>query len=181
MRLSRTEYISAEPYQADIRSDVSEFRIEKRRTEAALTLSTGATVRGCFFLSGSRASHAGPERVADLLNAEQGFFPFELNGDASPHTVLYNRSQVVVVTLLEDTIEAQLDPGYAVATEREVRMLLSSGDTVHGRVRVYRPTGRDRLSDYARLPETFRYVETTDATVIVNSAHIVELRETSEA
>jgi hypothetical protein len=161
-------------------TDVSEYRVEKRRAEAALTLATGATVRGCFFLAGSRASHGGPERVADLLNAEIGFFPFELDADGTPYTVLYNRTQLVVVTLLENTIEAQLDPGYSVATERDVRMLLSNGKTVHGRVRVYRPTGRDRLSDYARLPETFRYVETDAATLIVNSAHIVELRETRE-
>jgi hypothetical protein len=86
----------------------------------------------------------------------------------------------VVVTLLENTTEAQLDPGYSLASEREVRMLLSNGETVEGRVRVYRPAGRDRLSDYARVPETFRYVETDDATVIVNSTHIVELREISE-
>ncbi len=162
-------------------SDVSEYRVEKRRAEAALMLTTGTTVHGCFFLAGSRASHGGPERVADLLNAEIGFFPFELNFDSTPYTVLYNRTQLVVVTLLENTIEAQLDPGYSVATERTVRMLLSNGKTVHGRVRVYRPPGRDRLSDYARLPETFRYVETDEATLIVNTAHIVELRETSEA
>ena len=160
---------------------MSEFRIEKRRAEATLTLTTGSTVRGCFFLAGSAASHSGPERVADLLNAETGFFPFELHAGSAPHTVLYNRSQLVLVTLLEDTIEAQLDPGYSVATEREVRILLSNGGTVDGRVRVYRPTGRDRLSDYARAPEVFRYVETEDGTVIVNSDHIVELRETSEA
>jgi hypothetical protein len=160
---------------------VSEFRIEKRRTGAALTLTTGATVRGCFFLAGSAATHMGPERVADLLNAEPGFFPFELNTESNPYTVLYNRSQLVLVTLLEDTVEAQLDPGYNVATEREVRMLLSNGRTVEGRVRVYRPTGRDRLSDYARAAEMFRYVETSAATVIVNVVHIVELRETSEA
>ena len=162
-------------------SEVSEYRVEKRRAEAALTLTTGATVRGCFFLAGSRASQGGPERVADLLNAETGFFPFELNADATPYTVLFNRTQLVVVTLLENTIEAQLDPGYSLATEREVRMLLSNGERVAGRVRVYRPTGRDRLSDYARLPETFRYVETDDATLVVNSEHIVELLEISEA
>jgi hypothetical protein len=160
---------------------VSEFRVEKRRAEAALTLTTGATVRGCFFLAGSRANHGGPERVADLLNAETGFFPFELKSDGAPHTVLYNRSQLVVVTLLENAVEAQLDPGYSLATEREVRMLLSTGETVEGRVRVYRPTGRDRLSDYARLPEMFRYIETDAATLIVNSAHIVEIRESREA
>ena len=167
---------------------MSEFRIEKRRAEAALTLTTGSTVQGCFFLAGSAASHSGPERVADLLNAETGFFPFELNAGSLPHdagsapyTVLYNRSQLILVTLLEDTIEAQLDPGYSVATEREVRILMSNGHTVDGRVRVYRPTGRDRLSDYARAPDIFRYVETADGTVIVNADHIVELRETSEA
>lgn len=157
--------------------EVSVYRIEKRRAEAALTLTTGAMVHGCFFLAGARATQGGPERVADLLNAESGFFPFETNTEAAPHTVLYNRSQLVVVRLLENTIEAQLDPGYAIATERCVRMLLSNGQRVEGRVRVYRPSGRDRLSDYARLPEIFRYVETDEATLIVNSAHIVELRE----
>jgi hypothetical protein len=161
-------------------SEVSEFRIEKRRTEAALTLATGARVRGCFFLAGARASQGGPERVADLLNGETGFFPFELNDDGGRDTVLYNRSQVILVTLLEDTVEAQLDPGYSIAGERHVRMLLSNGHSIAGSVRVYRPSGRDRLSDYARAPELFRYVETGDGTVIVNSAHIVELREIVE-
>ena len=160
---------------------MSEFRIEKRRAEAVLTLTTGTTVRGSFFLAGSSASHVGPERVADLLNAETGFFPFELNAGRAPYAVLYNRSQLVLVTLLEETTEAQLDPGYSVATEREVRILLSNGRTVDGRVRVYRPAGRDRLSDYARAPEVFRYVETADGTVIVNADHIVELRETTQA
>ncbi|HKB11433.1 MAG TPA: hypothetical protein VKD69_12310 [Vicinamibacterales bacterium] len=160
---------------------MSEFRVEKRRTEAALTLTTGATVCGCFFLAGARANQLGPERVGDLLNAETGFFPFEVNGDAPARTVLYNRSQVVLVQLLGETIEAQLDPGYSLATERIVDILLSNGRTVSGSVRVYRPAGRDRLSDYARMPEAFRYVETQDGTVIVNCAHIVELRETCEA
>lgn len=156
---------------------MSEYRIEKRRTHAALTLSTGAVVRGCFFLAGSRASYAGPERVADLLNAETGFFPFEFIAEDGPRTALFNRAQVVEIRLLDDDGEAQLDPGYSVATEREVRMLLSVGRTIEGRVRVYRPAGRDRLSDYARAAEVFRYVETVEGTLIINSAHIVELRE----
>ena len=47
-------------------------------------------------------------------------------------------------------------------------------------MRVYRPEGRDRLSDWTRQPETFRYVETDDTTVIVNVAHIVEVSEVPE-
>lgn len=158
---------------------MSEFRIEKRRAEASLTLSNGTVARGWFFLAGSRASLTGPERVADVLNAEGWFFPFEVNDEAGPRTVVYNSSQVVEVTLLGDAGEAKLDPGYAVATERHVEILLSTGHTVAGRVRIYRPEGRDRLSDYARVHEMFRYVETAGGTLLLNSAHIVEFRETS--
>ena len=39
-------------------------------------------------------------------------------------------------------------------------MLLSNGGRSKACVRVYQPTGRDRLSDYARAPQVFHYVET---------------------
>ena len=41
--------------------------------------------------------------------------------------------------------------------------------------------GRDRLSDWARQPETFRYVETDEATLLVNVAHIIEVSEIPES
>ena len=83
--------------------------------------------------------------------------------------------------MVRGTAEVTLDPGYDVAATRRVRMVLSTGAVVEGVVRIYRPAGRDRLSDYGRSPEAFRYVETANATVIVNLSHIVELRETTEA
>lgn len=153
---------------------MSEYRVEKRRADAELTLTTGATVRGCFFLWASSQLHGGPERVGDLLNQQTGFFPFELD---SGRTALFNRAQVVLVRLPAQTIEVQLVPGYEVATRRVVSMLLSTGDRIVGTVSVFLPAGRDRLSDFARSEETFRYVETTEHTLIVNSAHLVELRE----
>ena len=155
---------------------MSDYRVEKRRAAAELTLSTGATIRGSFFLAGSTATHPGPERIADLLNGESGFFPFAVEAPAD--TVLYNRAQLVSIRLLDGNGEARLDPGYELATERRVSMMLSSGQRLVGAVRVYRPIGRDRLSDYARSTDTFRYLEAPDATFIVNTAHIVELKET---
>jgi hypothetical protein len=77
-------------------------------------------------------------------------------------------------------IEAQLDAGYDVATRRHVKVLLTTGEAVVGHVVVYRPAGRDRLSDYAHLEEPFRYVELDDRTLLINSAHIVALAEVSE-
>jgi hypothetical protein len=48
-------------------------------------------------------------------------------------------------------------------------------------VRVYRPEGRDRLSDWARQPETFRYLETSDMALLINAEHIVDVSEVPEA
>jgi hypothetical protein len=113
-----------------------------------------------------------------LLNAEPGFFPFALRDPRANRTVLYNRRQVVVVALAEN--EASRVPGYDVATERFVSLLLSNGDRVTGAVRIYRPEGRDRLSDWARHADGFRYVETGDSTLLVNIAHVIELSEVSK-
>ncbi len=153
---------------------MSEFRVEKRREAAEITLSTGATIAGHFFLSGSSQVHAGPERVGDLLNLEAGFFPF---GAANGETSLINRAHVIKVSLPEHVIEAQLDDGYDVATRRHVSILLSSGESVTGHVAVYRPPGRDRLSDYAHIDDRFRYVELADRTLLINSQYIVSLLE----
>ena len=77
-------------------------------------------------------------------------------------------------------VEAQLDPGYDLAIKRRVSILLSTGARIAGTVSMYLPGGRDRLSDYAHIAEAFRYLETSDHTLIINSAHIVELQEIPE-
>jgi hypothetical protein len=156
----------------------SEYRVEKRRIEATLTLTGGHTVSGCFFVSVRGQQHEGPERVDELLNADDGFFPFERSTGGRPDTVLYNRSHIVAVALREP--EAQRVPGYDVATRRSVALLLSTGTRVVGSVRVYRPEGHNRLSDWARDPSAFRFVETDDATLLVNVTHIVEANEAED-
>ena len=156
---------------------MSEFRFEKQRVSATLTLAPGTSVSGSFFVAGQTSTHEGAERIGDLLNAEAGFFPFELRDGT---TVLYNRSHLVAVALEPGISEAERDPGYDVATHRNVGMLLSTGMRVKGRVAVYAPQGRDRLSDYARAPEAFRYVVTQKNTLIINAAHIVELTELAD-
>ena len=152
---------------------MSEFRIEKRRAAASLTLVTGATVSGVFFLAGSSQLHAGPERVGDVLNFDNGFFPFEADGETS----LINRTHVLKVALPPQMIETELDATYHVATRRQVKVLLTTGEVIAGQVVVVRPPGHDRLSDYAQLEERFRYVELADRMLLINSAHIVALTE----
>jgi len=159
-------------------ADLSVYRFEKRRIDATVTLSSGPPTRGCFFAAADSLRHGGPERLIDLLNEEAGFVPFEIHQEDGTRTVLYNRRHIVLVTLAEN--DASLDPGYSVATRRFVSVLLSNGQRVVGAVRVYRPEGRDRLSDWARQPETFRYLETSDMALLVNTAHIVDVSEVPE-
>jgi len=155
--------------------DTSEFRVEKMRTTATVVLSNGTSVRGAFFVAGGSATHDGPERVKDVLNGEPGFIPFEPLGDYA-QTVIYNRDHILYVALAPNS-EARLDPGYDVATRRRVKMLLSDGTRLIGFVNVYRPRGRDRLSDFARSYEHFQYLEADAATYLINVRHLVELTE----
>ena len=156
---------------------MSEFLVEKRREPADLTLVTGATLSGVFFLAGSSELHTGPERVGDVLNVNADFFPFGTGGE----TTLINRTHVVKVALPTQMIEAQLDSGYDVATRRQIKVVLTSGETITGHVAVYRPPGHDRLSDYTSVDERFRYVELADRTLLINSAHIVALTEVPQS
>jgi hypothetical protein len=156
----------------------SKFRVEKARIDAVITLSNGDSTQGHFFVARGSAHCSGPERVGELLNAEPGFFPFELRGPRGNRTVLYNRRQVVTVALAEN--EASRVPGHDVATERLVSVLLSNGDRVAGAVRVHRPEGRDRLSDWTREPDIFRYIETGATAMLVNIAHVIEVSEVSK-
>jgi hypothetical protein len=155
---------------------MSEFRIEKRREAADVTLVTGATLSGVFFLAGSSQLHTGPERVGELLNLEPGFFPFECNGETS----LINRAHVLKVALPPQMIEPQLDAGYDVATRHHVKVLLTTGEAIIGHVVAFRPREHDRLSDYAHIDERFRYVELDDRTLLINSAHIVAFTEVAD-
>jgi hypothetical protein len=153
----------------------SEFRFEKRRIEASVSLVGGESARGFLFVAAAQSNHEGAQRVSELLNQETGFFPFEIETADGARTVLYNRAHVITVALTDS--EASRDPGYAVARRRDVWLLMTDGRRLRGVVRVYRPEGRDRLSDWTRQPETFRYIDTDDGTLLVNAAHIVAVTE----
>lgn len=152
----------------------SAYRYDKRRAEAVVTLVSGETAKGCFFLGAGTSRHEGEESISDLLNSETGFFPFGIQGEER-WTVLYNRAHLITVHVFEP--EASREPGYSVARRWNVSVLLTNGKRINGVVRVYQPEGRDRLSDWTRQIDAFRYVETENATYIVNAAHVVAVTE----
>jgi len=157
---------------------MSRFKVEKDRVAASLSLTTGQTITGSFFVLGSLNTAVGRERVGDLLNAEDGFFPFQREDGT---TAQYNRAHVVLVRLPVGVDEEALEPGYDVAQRRNVVITLSTGARIDGTVAVYGPVGYDRLSDYTRRGKHFRYVVTPFGSVIVNADHIVEVIEKADS
>jgi len=156
----------------------SSLQFEKHRASARILLTSGDHRDGCVFVAGSSAWHDGPERVGELLHEHEGFLPFELQTETGPRIVLINPDHILMVELAED--EARSDPGYVVARRQAVSVLLTSGQRITGEVRVHRPEGHDRLSDWSRQPGRFRYIETTGGALLLNASHIVELSEVSE-
>jgi hypothetical protein len=155
----------------------SRFHVEKERIDAVVTLANGDTTAGYFFVARASAHYDGSECVGELLNAEPGFFPFAVGSPGGMLTMMFNRRQVIMVALASD--EARRDPGYDVATERFVSMLLSDGQRISGALRIHRPEGRNRLSDWARHADAFQYLEVGEMTVLVNISHVIEVHEVS--
>ena len=162
----------------DVSRPTSELRVEKHPALADITLSSGERAHGCFFVAGGSPRHEGPERVGDLLNSDAGFFPFQIRDRTGARILLYNRSHVLTVALAEN--EARRDPGYELATRRFVSVVLSNGQTLAGTVRIYEPDGHNRLSDWARPGDAFRYLETDDVTLLINMAHVITLAERTD-
>lgn len=153
----------------------SPFRMNKRRVDATLTLTTGRTVRGSFFVAETTVLGDSPERIDDLLNTTPRFFPFERVENGQQRVALYSIEQVAMVTLFGQ--QAREVPGYEVAKVRHVSLLLSGGDRLSGDIRVYQPDGRNRVSDWSHEPAAFRFIETEHGTLVVNINHVVEIIE----
>ena len=94
----------------------SEFRVEKYRSHAVITLTSGAAVMGHFFLAEASPTLPGRERVAELLNSESGFFPFE---NERGQTVLYNRDHIVSVEVSDDEAFAEDEEAETELDERD--------------------------------------------------------------
>jgi len=154
----------------------SSLQFEKQRAAARLHLSNGDIHDGFCFLGALSVLGDGPELISDVLNAGDGFLPFEVTSPDGSRTTLINPAHIVMVALPNN--EASRDPGHMVARAQSVSLLLSTGERVRGEVRVHQPVGHDRLSDWTRQADVFRYIETAGGTFLVNAAHIVHLSET---
>lgn len=151
---------------------MDELRVPKRRVGIEVVLPGGAARRVVVFLAEAAAEHAGPERVADLLNGAAEFFPV-LDEEAGGVAFLHRAS----VAIVRFPRELDADDGEALTlpTEHEVELGLADGTVVRGLVSYVRPPDRARLVDVLNEPAPFLRLLEDGGAALVNKRHVARV------
>jgi hypothetical protein len=148
---------------------MEELRVPKRRVGVEVVLPGGTARRVTVFLAEAAAGHAGPERVADLLNGTAEFFP--VVDEASGGIAFLHRAAVALVRVRRehdgDDAEAETLP-----TEHDVELALTDGAVVRGLVSYVRPPDRARLVDVLNEPAPFLRLLEGEGVALVNKRHV---------
>ncbi len=148
-----------------------ELKVPKRRVQVEVLLAGGGARQVTVFLAGFASSHAGRERLSDLLNAAEGEFVPAIDADSDELMFLNRRSVAVAHVLREWESDEELTGG----SEHEVEIDLIDGTHLLGTVRYVMPPERSRLNDYLNDAQPFVRLERGDKVTLVNKQHIARV------
>ena len=159
-----------------------EYRVIKNKVDVQVTLVGQNPFQLTLFLAAQARSHAGHERIIDVLNGKELFLP-AIN--ASGNLCLIRRDAVVMVSVPyerdgegadEEAEEGSLPP----VRRATVEVVLDGGTTVRGLIEYSMPEGRRRLVDYLNLDDGFLSVRHDGTIYHVNRHHIARVDELKE-
>src|SRR3954468_14425956 len=119
-----------------------ELRVPKHKVAVEVLLPGGAARQVMFFLAEFAGSHAGHERLSDLLNGAAEFVPAL---DLATDNMSFLGRRSIAVARVGAEWEPPEDP--ALATEHPVEVALVDGSVLRGRVAFVMPPERSRLLD----------------------------------
>ena len=118
---------------------MTDFRIEKVKQSLEITLSSGNRMTGTVFLEPLARNHTGSQDPRELLNEDDSFFPFSVEG----RLFLMAKDQVKLATYKSNAPPVTVSP-----TTVGVRIILSNGETIDGAIEVEPRSDAHRLLDY---------------------------------
>jgi hypothetical protein len=149
----------AAPAEPDLRTPV-------RQVVGVLEMNSGKLLEAVFFVH-LAALHGGPERLLDRLNGPDRFLPVQTEEGLA----LVNTGQIARVSVSC----TELEPSATDARWVPVRVHLTTGTELTGRVRIEGPPGRRRLSDQLNAQPGFVAVESADQAHLVHTSLIARL------
>jgi hypothetical protein len=153
---------------------VNELRVPKHRVEVEVVLPGGARRQVAVFLSEFAPNHRGAERLSDLLNGSQDFFP-ALDAERDEMTFL-NRAGIAVARVAEQH-GRDVTAEFTLPSEHEVEITLVDGNVLQGLVSFVLPPERSRLIDFLNDSPPFFDLHLLDENrvALVNKRHVARV------
>jgi hypothetical protein len=123
-----------------------------------------------FFLAEFAGSHAGHERLSDLLNGQSEFLPAF---DVATETMTFVSRAGIAAARVRQEWESRYELGDA--EEHEVEIGLADGTSLQGTLQYVMPPDHGRLLDYLNDRPPFVRLEQGDKVVLVNKRHIARV------
>jgi hypothetical protein len=153
---------------------VSDFLLPRARLAARLLLTQGVSRPGTIFLVERMPHHDGPETALEMLNRDEGFFPFAPDEDGGVMLV----AKAHTIALSVDRQAPIADPArLSAARNVGIELVLAGGSTLGGWASYELPAGHARLLDYLNEEaHPFFAIWTHATTHYVNRAHVLYAR-----
>jgi len=147
-----------------------ELRVPKRRVQVEVFLPGGAAREVTIFLAEYAPRHSGPERLSDLLNADDEFIP-AVDVVTGTMTFLGRRS----IAAARVARESELGEDPVQGEHHEVEITLTDGTALRGTLNVVLPTDRSRLLDYLNDAQPFVRLTEANKVALINKRHIARV------
>ena len=147
----------------------SELQVPKHRVPVELLLADGRLLRVEIFLSELAKTHAGAERMSDVLDGSQAFFPVMAPGTDECHLI-----SLANVVFMRGSQELELEGVelQTILTEHELVLALMGGQKIKGLVTYELPPDRSRLVDFLNAAPPFFPVLEAAQVVLVNKRFV---------
>ena len=149
----------------------NELRVPKKRAQVEVFMPGGASRKVTVFLAEFASSHAGHERLSDLLNAAEGEFLPAV--DAATDAMMFlNRESIAAARISRDW---EADEDLAAAEQHDVEVVLTDGTSFTGALHFVLPPDHSRLLDFLNARQPFLRLWHDDAVTVVNKRHIARV------
>jgi hypothetical protein len=151
---------------------VKELRVPKNRVEVEVVLPGGTRRRVAVFLAEFAPNHRGAERLSDLLNGTEDFFPAL---DAARDEMTFLNRTGIAVARIAYAHERDVTGEFTLPTEYEVQIDLVDGTELQGLVSFVLPPERSRLIDFLNDAPPFFALLEDERVALVNKRHVARV------
>lgn len=149
---------------------MNDQKISVETRSVKIILSNGAEVSGETFLQLHGVHQEGLQRIGEVLNSDENFFPVRgANG-----VELINLEQVVSVST---AAEEEFDPLLELGEEHHIEVEPSHGETLQVRIFVNLPGGQTRVKDFLNQESRFLHFLHHDQILYIARKRIMRVKD----